>query len=152
LKKDYATRGLYHEYENISEFRDKVSKAIAMTIIRNFKTVPGISANAASKSNGDSIRPEGIDLLLEMSEDPDGSLLYIEATDGLTLQTNGKQFGAPGNPRSRALYDSLLKQFIVRGLLERPSREQYVLTYSAYEWLDKVKQVRSQAKSAKSAT
>jgi hypothetical protein len=167
--------GLVAEYESLSEFKEKLMRQLAQTVIREYprtpekkrRSYPAEHANAKGQEDGlqghgylnpahsianelkrsspftrayeegvsrddlindvppatqPSISTEARQLLLEASRDPHGVVLHVTTFEGTTIETNGKNFTDPGNPRSVAKWKSSLDELTSNGLLAQKDR------------------------------
>jgi len=124
--------GLYEEYESLSEFKEKLTRQLAQTIIREFPSQPPKSSSPNDGSNRlpdpapapiQLISPEATQLLKESSQDPNGVILKVTTYDGTSIQTNGQNLVEPENPRSVAKWKSALDELIRNGFVEQRDRK-----------------------------
>jgi len=123
-------RGLIEEYDSISNFREKLSRQLAHTLIRNF--APSDSSEAEFQSADTSLAdiaaarkaliPELSDfarqLLLEASQDQDGHILTTTTSSGFFVQTNGRNLAANPDARTEAKWKGALGQLYENGLID----------------------------------
>lgn len=104
---------LYETYESRGEFREKLTRQLAQTVIRNF------APDSAEVDDDDAVvtppvTPSLSDaakrLLLEVSEDQHGLVLMARHLGGMLVQTNGKNFVEQGNPRSEAMWEDAIRE------------------------------------------
>jgi len=121
--------GLVEEYESLSEFREKLTRQLAQTIIQHFPapSTEG-AAPAAIPATGPSVaRPtipelsaEAHELLKEAIRDPNGVVLMTLTMGGLGVDTNGRNMLAePMNPRAQARWRAAVRELVERKLLEQ---------------------------------
>jgi hypothetical protein len=124
--------GLYEEYESLSEFKEKLTRQLAQTIIREYPSQPPKNSSPDDGSNRlpdpaptpiQLISPEATQLLKESSQDPNGVILKVTTYDGTSIQTNGQNLVEPQNPRSVAKWKSALDELIRNGFVEQRDRK-----------------------------
>lgn len=106
FKETLRSKGLYEEYEDLSDFKGKFTRQLAQKIISHF---PGDSAQAngsvaapAQSRPIPAINDSARELLIEASKDRQGVVMSLTTMEGATVQTNGKNFAERGNSRSEA--------------------------------------------------
>jgi len=126
-----SNNGLYEEYESLGEFKEKLTRQLAQTIIRKFppRSPQDNRFEERSKQRPDSvpilkpaISSDATKMLMETSQDPNGVLIKVTTFEGTSIQTNGQNLTEPGNPRSVAKWKSALDELIRNGLLEQRDR------------------------------
>lgn len=121
FKKECEQRGLIEKYESISEFEDKFARQLAQTVIRYFSIEKDVLINL-TETNDDRSFPnlsdEAKQLLIEASLDKRGTILKIEAMDGMHISTHNTKFGEKGDPRSEAKWKAAMNQLVNIGLIE----------------------------------
>ena len=128
FKASVLQRGLVEEYESVSEFREKLARQLAQSIIRHFPApsaeggstplVPSPETTGARTAVPD-LSAEAGALLREAIQDPHGVVLMTLTTGGLGIETNGRSMVAePRNPRAEARWRAAVEELIERGLLE----------------------------------
>jgi hypothetical protein len=118
-------RGLIEFYETLSEFREKFSRQLAITVLKEFVADSADrDRDQADLQNAEvraspipNLTEEAKRLLLEAAEDANGLILKVRAASGLTVQTNGKNLVEARNPRSEALWERAVDQLRVEGLI-----------------------------------
>lgn len=143
FKKKYKTRGIYDEYSSIEEFQKKISEHIQMKVNSEpiFEVDTSFELDDISTPTltiAEKLSDEAKTLLKEAVNDPHGNILSISSHDGKTIQTNGKNMNHENTPRSRALWESALKELEENGLIECPNykREVFKITKLGYEVAD----------------
>jgi hypothetical protein len=143
FRQECEQRGLIERYESISEFRDKFSRQLAQTIIRYFAIEKEELMGSATKE--DKLIPELSDeakqLIIEGSLDNHGTILKIEAMDGVHISTHNTQFVEKGNPRAEAKWKSAVSQLLNFNLIEDRGYkgEVFVMTDEGYRIADLLK-------------
>jgi len=121
FRQECEQRGLIEKYESFSEFRDKVARQLAQTIIRYFsieKESLTSFIQASEEKELPNLSDEAKQLLVEASLDSDGTILKIEAMDGMQISTHNTQFGEKGNARAEAKWKAAINQLANLNLIE----------------------------------
>lgn len=157
FKESCRTRGLVEEYESIEEFREKLWRQVAQTVIRVFTTrqiaqrtsgITGRTGAAGSLPRENLVRPEdrlssdARELLREAAKDPNGTVLATETFGGASVETNGRDFVERGNPRSEARWRQAVRDLTHEGHLEQRdlNGEVSAVTASGYRLADSLGQ------------
>lgn len=141
------SRGLVEEYESLDEFREKFSRQLAQTLIRAFPHAAIGEQRPADEPAGGGLTAQrdhqpttrlsadardilsrlGTDartLLVEATKDPYGSVLVTESFDGLSVETNARDFVAPkDDARTEARWRGAVRELTACGLLEQRDLE-----------------------------
>jgi hypothetical protein len=138
-------KGIVERYASISEFREKFSRQLTLTIIRNFKLPPSNEAEIREIARQEELPPlsaEARQLLLEGSADPNGTVMCLSVMEGLIVQTNNKSFAEPGNPRVEATWKAAVDELEELRLIQPLSHERHVfsVTREGYELADRLRQ------------
>lgn len=127
-------RGLVEEYESVSEFHDKFQRQLAQTVMRSLPVaapIGGVAAGSstviidvpgATRSEDSKLRAlpeESRQLLKEATKDRNGTVLMTETMEGLSVDTNGRDFVSKGDARSEAQWRRAVRELAERGLLEQ---------------------------------
>lgn len=142
-------RGLVESYESMAEFRDKFSRQLAITVIRQWSAggpmdtldvaPEALRANqprgAARISN---LSEDAKALLLQAAADHSGMVLVIETFGGLQISTNSKELVEEQSARAEARWRAAVDELARRGLLEdRAGRgEVFSVTHDGYAEAD----------------
>ena len=119
FKESIRQRGLFAEYEKMSDFHDKVSRHLAQTVIRRFTQSPsGDEEQILLTHAAPSVSAAAQQLLREASKDPHGIVMRVETMGGTFVQVNGQQFVEPESPRSEALWRAAVDELHYAGLVE----------------------------------
>ena len=142
-------RGLYETYDSLSEFRDKLSRQLATTMIRLF---PGRTPDALAigrdaadgqlRDRSQSTEPElslHAQRLLK-SASVEGHFMRLDVSGGVVIQVNGKVFNTPADARDAARWDAAIKELEQLGLIEGANykREYFQVTHAGYERADRI--------------
>ncbi len=130
-------------------YRTMLDKFESLDLVRNesdrwVMTLSGY--DVAEKISSPTIQPslstEARGLLAEASSDKKGTVLIARTLQGIFVQTNGRQFAEPGNPRSEAQWVAVVKELVDSGVLEERGQkgEVFAITNSGYEMADQLKQ------------
>lgn len=150
-------KGLVQEYDNITDFRDKFSKHLAITLNTDPYVVDQLKlsfeqADTASLSvnttpakfksiDGEELSEEAIQLLLEAGSDERGIIMKLSTLGGDYIQANGKTFGDSRDHRSVARWKYALDQLVygnyVQGIGYKG--EVFEVTAQGYDAIDAIK-------------
>jgi hypothetical protein len=121
FRQECEQRGLIEKYESISEFRDKFTRQLAQTVIRYFSVEKESLTNfiqASEEKALPNLSDEAKQLLIEASLDSHGTILKIEAMDGVHISAHNTQFGEKGNARAEAKWKAAVNQLVNFNLIE----------------------------------
>lgn len=151
FKAQCREKGLVEEYGSLSEFKEKFTRQLALTVIREY-----VAASLVSIPDNRqpeivefvdtciaSLSDEAKQLLLEAAKDRHGTILVIRTFGGLAVQTNGINFVESGNPRSEAQWEKAVEDLRDSELIRDPGHkgEVFQLTADGYEIADKLSMV-----------
>lgn len=155
FKESAKQRGLIEEYESLDQFREKLSRHLAQTIISRFPMSDPhqeVTSNASTPTilslppttprsvadSGPSISPEAQRLLTEATKDGNGVVLVTETFGGLSIETNQQEFNVKGDPRSEARARRTLRELLDSGLIEQrdSNGEVFAVTDQGYRVAD----------------
>jgi hypothetical protein len=145
FQEECRKRGLVETYSSISEFREKLTRHLAQTVIRSFSTKKNGRANSdvavvPDRPQLPPLAEEARHLLLEASHDLGGTILRVRTTAGLTIQTNGRNLLEDRGPRAEARWEGALRQLRDLGLIQdRGGRgEVFAVTHDGYRVADQL--------------
>jgi hypothetical protein len=120
FKEECRKRGLVEEYESLSEFREKLGRQLAQTVIRSFAKEGDVDVPSVVIPQRDvpDLTDAARELLVEAAQDGTGTLLCLNTMGGSHVQTNGKSFTEPGNARLEARGRGVVKELQNLGLIE----------------------------------
>ncbi len=122
FKEDCRQRGLIAEYGELSDFKEKLAKHMAHTVLRHFskKNGPPSERDLAylKPPKMPPLSPHAKALLREAAQDENGSLLCFQSDRGLSVYTNGFDLAAAGFPRRDALWEAAVHQLRRFNLIE----------------------------------
>lgn len=136
-------RGLVEEYESVSEFRDKLVRQLAQTVIRRYarsspseQAVRLIQAPLQQK-----LTSEAQELLAEAAKDASGVIMKLGTFEGTHVQTNRREFATLGDLRSEARWRAAVDELHSEGLIEdRAGKDEvFFLTDEGYRVADVLK-------------
>lgn len=154
FKEDFRKKGLVEDYESLSEFREKVSRQLALTMNRKFKnvsaTISKISPNISHAQQEapptekfprqpvPSLSAESKELLIEASKDQNGTIMSIGTLGGHIIQANGRNMITINNNREIARWRSALDQLSSLGLIKDRGYkgEVFAITDLGYQVVD----------------
>jgi hypothetical protein len=146
FKEEMRPKGLFETYDSISEFKEKLTRQLAQTVIRYF--VPKKNGRPSQKPSGSeapvsrpqlpALSEEAKQLLMEASQDKGGIVLRVRTNFGLAIQTNGRNLVENQHGRIEAKWEGGLRQLREHGLLQdRGSKgEVFSLTDEGYRVAD----------------
>jgi hypothetical protein len=113
-------RGLIEEYESITEFRNKLVRQLAQTVIRQYarSSSPSERAELYQGPLDTQLSAEGQELLLEAVKDEGGVIMKLGTFDGMHVQTNNREFSTLGDARSEAKWRAAVDELHSEGLIE----------------------------------
>lgn len=142
FRADCQKRGLVETYDSLEEFREKFWRQLAQTIIREYGNVgkPQTNPIRFARPSGPRLNDTAKQLLVEAAQDQNGVVICIRTLGGLIVQTNGKQFGEMGDPRSEARWKGALEELMNFGLMEARGHkgEVFGLTNEGYQLADQL--------------
>lgn len=147
FKSECMKQGLVETYESISEFREKLTRQLAQTVLRSFA---GAKADAATEPHTSvsqqtpTMSAEATQLLINIAQDSNGRLMKIGTLQGMIIQTNGKNFCETGNARSEAAWEGAIEELRSLALLQdRGHRgEVFSLTNEGFRLADALRDKR----------
>jgi len=142
FKKQCRDRGLVETYESLQEFREKFSRQLAQTVIRNFSSGgQPVSADVrvVDRDEGaETLSADAKELFIEAVKDPHGYVSKMESLAGTDVSTNRREFVERGNPRSEAKWLGALEELCDHDLLQDQGDGQvFKVTRSGYEMPDR---------------
>jgi hypothetical protein len=141
FRSECKKRGLVESYESMEEFREKFTRQLAQTVLREF---PGPAPENREKTKRKTeqgfpeLSGDAKQLLIEASHDPNGQIIHLRSSLGLAVQTNRKNFVQGMDPRSEATWKAALAELVHVGLLEAVGRKGNVfqITDAGYKLAD----------------
>lgn len=129
FRKSCRNRGLVEEYESISEFREKLVRHLAQTVIQHFPPssqtgtpggIPGEPlVRPMERAEVAKLSDEAKQLLREAAADRNGTVLVVETMGGTSVETNERNFVDRGNARSEARWRGVVRELVARSFLEQ---------------------------------
>lgn len=147
FKESCRSRGLYHEFADITQFAADLNKHLSMHMNELLGAAGSGSVGIPSVSFAPSASPalskEAKILLKEASLDPHGVILHMGYIGGTEIQVNGKNVIGDGGRREVALWEAALEQLQNQGLLRsRGGKGQvYELTDQGYRVADTIEEI-----------
>src|SRR5205823_6503682 len=89
FKKTCMDRGLIETYESVTEFREKLSRQLAQTVIHNFPAVRALDSSDVSAVSGSiagvtpTLSDSARELLIEAANDGNGVIMQLRSLAGL---------------------------------------------------------------------
>lgn len=136
-------KGLFEQYETLSEFRLKFARQLAQKIISHFPS----SAERDSDTfvlelpQAPTLGKSARELLVEASKDTQGIIMSLQTLQGSHVQTNGREF-VQGGARGEAQWRSAVAELDRLGLVEDRAgkREVFFVTDEGYRVAELVNQ------------
>jgi len=147
FKEELRQRGLYAEYESIEEFREKLSRQLAQTVLHRFAPKKN-GADHDVEDDAEPITPripalseQAKRLLVEAAEDRRGVVFKLRRRSGLGIHTNGKNL-AEDSPRETARWERAIQELLDTGLLQSRGQknEVFAVTDQGYRIAELVKE------------
>ena len=139
FRKDVMSRGLVEQYASLSEFREKLARQVSQTVLRLVPDIQGGNqVEPVVTRSAPVLSDVAKKLLVNASQDKNGTLLRIRTLQGLIIQTNSKSFTDSGDPRSEATWDAAINELKDLDLLQdRGGKgEVFSLTNEGYRVVD----------------
>ncbi len=144
FKAECQSRGLYESYESISEFREKVTRHIAQTVIKLIsgnEDVDFVKTFQDALTDGPAISGIAQELLKEGASDGNGTITVLRHLSGTNVETNGRIFTADGaTAREVAKWTGAVDELVSAGLLQDKGLkgEVFGLTHDGFEYADRL--------------
>jgi len=138
-------RGLYETYDSLSDFREKFSRQLAVTMIRLTGSEPTESRDNPLIGGRTGVAPpvhelsvQARKLLKTASEDNSGGIMYLTVIGGPVIQSNSVLLNKPGDARDTARWEGAIRDLEDAGLITAlsPKREYFRLTNLGYDTAD----------------
>lgn len=139
-------RGLIAEYESLGDFRDKLARQLAQTVIREFgqdsadepETLVDLQVQRRRSVEDLGLSSEAAELLMQGALDKRGTILRYRTMTGLGIQANDRQFVERGDPRSEARWQAAFDQLRTLDMIRDVGHkgEVFNLTDRGYEVAD----------------
>lgn len=146
LKKGFRANGLTHDFESIEDFKNQFQRHLSMKLNEDEFSIALIKNKIDNLLNIPSQTTINLSdtaklILLEISEDNTGKLLYLTNKDGFTFQTNGKQINEDSTPRTKAKLESGLNELLNLDMISKVNYEGEIfkITQKGYDFADKLK-------------
>lgn len=122
FKENCRNRGLVEEYESVTEFREKLTRQLAQTIIRHYSSSPPLGedelASLLKAERPPGLSDEAQELLMEATKDDSGVIMKLGTLGGTHVQTNKREFVNLGDPRSEARWRAAVEELYRENLIE----------------------------------
>ena len=152
FKGQCESEGLVASYDSVSEFKDVLTRHLIKTVydddyfkeFRSESADSGILEAAADAVPEQQLSNEARNLLLEAVKDPNGSILSVMTSSGLTVQANNKNMvSAPKDGRCQAVWRGALDELVENDLIADAGYkgEVFRVTRRGYELADLLKGV-----------
>ena len=140
--------GLVESYISIEDFEKKLTRQLALKIVKNdyFKKIDSSVESVLQNINAEielvkSLTDTEKQLLIEASEDSHGRIMKLSFQGGFEIQTNRKRLNENIAPRTAALWESTFKSLLNQDLIEEKGfkGEMFALTLLGYRVSDLLK-------------
>lgn len=149
FKEECKSKGLIDTYESLSEFKEKLTRQLTLTIYKSdyfklsYENIEYQESKNDDKKNTQTqkalqLSKEARELLIEASRDKDGIVMKLSVFGGMYVQTNGKKLNEQGNPRSEATWEAAVNELCEAGYLQDVGYkgEIFKLTHEGYRYAD----------------
>lgn len=143
FKKSCVSRSIYNEYKNTNDFKDRFYEHLQIKINEHDyfvekALIENIILPEEEQSAVPDLTEEAKTLLKEATLDNLGLILTLKFMNGISIQTNGRQFIEGNNPREIAIWEDALEELESKGLVKAQGykRESFKVTKSGYEIAD----------------
>jgi len=137
--------GIIARYENKTEFREKLTRQLSQTIIKEF---------IRNESDEDDLQASPVlvarhnlhlsdsarELLFEAVKDKNGAIMMLDTLGGSHVETNGRDFVQAGDTRSAAQWRGAVEELERLGFVEDRGgkREVFFVTHRGYDVADRL--------------
>jgi hypothetical protein len=150
FEKECRNLGIIETFKSESDFKEKFMRQLAQKIIKDdcfsnsvidTENLTDLSVHGETVNLKTDLSKEAHELLIEASQDGSGTVCKIHWTTGFVIQTNGKEFGDPSNPRCQASWLSAISELCNHGLFEESGNkgEYFYITTKGYRVADAIK-------------
>lgn len=146
FRSDIQKRGLYETYDSVNEFREKLTRQLAQTVIEHFDgDTPEEPASTLPRRQTVEISDPASELLLEAVQDQHGTVMVVKYMGGMDVQTNGRNFITERNARTESLWEDAAQELVRYGLIEDRGHkgEVFRVTTQGYDAADQINQGRN---------
>ncbi len=147
FEQEMKSRALTEAYSSLAGFEDKFRRQLHITVSKEFESSGKSRAAEAQAQEVIPLTDEARKLLIEGSQDKHGYILVLRTMGGTRVQTNQKEFGEMGNPRSETQWTGAVEELEEEGLIKDTSYkgEAFQLTRSGYEVADRLRMELSES-------
>jgi hypothetical protein len=141
FKQECYKKGLVESYDSLGNFRDKFSRQLTQTIIRDYPAGATTTTTTPPPQPPPAIPPmseEAKELLVAAAADPTGRLMRIRHLGGLVVQASGRNFVKNGDARSDARWEGVITELELMGFIEDRGlkREVFAVTDKGFRVAD----------------
>jgi len=131
------SRGVYETYNDVGDFRHKLSTALQITL--NSDGFGG-AGNPMPSAGGTTLSEDAAKLLKAASAD--GTIMFERFGGGVEVSTNGQVFNEDSEPRTVAKWESAVDELEKAGYVKTTSekREVFQMTQAGYTAADAIKE------------
>lgn len=119
FKQSCIKRGLIETFSSRDEFRGKLARQLAQTVMQRFWQSPasGPAPTQDPRDHRVTLSAEAATLLVEAAKDRRGSLMRLRYMGGSRVQTNGKSWPEQSSAKDEALWWSAVDDLYSLGLI-----------------------------------
>lgn len=140
FKEECKNKGLYAEYNSISDLKEKFSKQLDMLMEKVMNERDSTKIVAKTKARSSQIISIGKDsqlLLTELAKSHSGEILQLYEFGGrFTVQVNGKDLVNDKTPREKARWESVIQELLKVNFIIRRSHTILEITKEGYDFAD----------------
>lgn len=151
FKKDCFNKGLVTTYDSLDAFKTAINDSLIRRVnnkepfvgYRNIKieinNIPQVR-RAENLNNEEYLSDDAKEILLEASNDPNGTIMKLSSLDGATLQTNNRNFLMSGSAREEVRWQAALDELVDMKLVESVGfkDEIFRITHLGYQIVDSI--------------
>ena len=151
FKKDCFNKGLVTTYDSLDAFKTAINDSLIRRVnnkepfvgYRNIKIeindIPQVR-RTENLINEEYLSDDAKEILLEASNDPNGTIMKLSSLDGATLQTNNRNFLMSGSAREEVRWQAALDELVDMKLVESVGfkDEIFRITHLGYQIVDSI--------------
>ena len=145
FKEECKNKGLYAEYNSISDLKEKFSKQLDMLMEKvinerdSTKIIVQTKAIDSPTINKSVLSEDAILLLTELAKSHSGQILQLYQIGGIfTVQVNGKNMVKDTTPREKAKWEAVIEELRRGNYISRRSENILEMTREGYNYVDKI--------------
>jgi hypothetical protein len=107
--------------------------------LRRRRSASPVSSEHPTEPSFSELSAEAKQILIEVSQDPEGKLTVVEIPEDMIVSTNGKDLGNFKNPRARATWKSAIAELESHEFLQRESETKYSISMRGYQAAERLR-------------